>query len=160
MLSTRAGGLGVNLATADTVIIFDSDWNPQNDLQAQARAHRIGQKKQVSSRISPAITSLVPEPFISIDPRGQPRYNAVFGVPSVHPWYKLGTFKEPGCIQWLLSVDMTYHQHTLTELSQYNSYHSLKNVRCTYFWLPPAMEGTPGSTTIRTVRITSLINIK
>ena len=42
LLSTRAGGLGLNLTSADTVIIYDSDWNPQNDIQAQARAHRIG----------------------------------------------------------------------------------------------------------------------
>ncbi|MFG1588312.1 C-terminal helicase domain-containing protein [Staphylococcus aureus] len=41
LLCTRAGGLGINLTAADTVIIFDSDWNPQNDLQAQARCHRI-----------------------------------------------------------------------------------------------------------------------
>ena len=47
MLSTRAGGLGINLATADVVILYDSDWNPQVDLQAQDRAHRIGQTKQV-----------------------------------------------------------------------------------------------------------------
>lgn len=47
LLSTRAGGLGLNLTAADTVIIYDSDWNPQNDLQAQARAHRIGQTQQV-----------------------------------------------------------------------------------------------------------------
>lgn len=47
LLSTRAGGLGINLATADIVILYDSDWNPQMDLQAMDRAHRIGQKKQV-----------------------------------------------------------------------------------------------------------------
>lgn len=47
LLSTRAGGLGINLATADVVILYDSDWNPQADLQAEDRAHRIGQKKMV-----------------------------------------------------------------------------------------------------------------
>lgn len=47
LLCTRAGGVGINLTAADTCIIFDSDWNPQNDLQAQARCHRIGQTKPV-----------------------------------------------------------------------------------------------------------------
>eukprot|EP00980_Cylindrotheca_fusiformis_P022389 scaffold9267_cov168-Cylindrotheca_fusiformis.AAC.1 len=48
ILSTRAGGLGINLQTADTCILYDSDWNPQQDLQAQDRCHRLGQKKPVS----------------------------------------------------------------------------------------------------------------
>ena len=48
VLSTRSGGLGVNLTGADTVIFYDSDWNPQNDIQALARCHRIGQTKEVS----------------------------------------------------------------------------------------------------------------
>jgi hypothetical protein len=47
LLSTRAGGVGLNLTAADTVIFYDSDWNPQRDLQAQARAYRIGQTKPV-----------------------------------------------------------------------------------------------------------------
>ena len=48
LLGTRAGGVGINLTAADTVIIYDPDWNPQNDVQAQARCHRIGQTKTVS----------------------------------------------------------------------------------------------------------------
>jgi ATP-dependent DNA helicase len=47
LLSTRAGGQGINLTAADTVVLFDSDWNPQQDLQAQDRAHRIGQTRNV-----------------------------------------------------------------------------------------------------------------
>jgi SNF2 family DNA or RNA helicase len=44
LISTKAGGVGINLTAATEIIIFDSDWNPQNDIQATARAHRIGQK--------------------------------------------------------------------------------------------------------------------
>ena len=47
LLTTRAGGLGINLTRARVVVIYDSDWNPQNDLQAIARAHRIGQRFEV-----------------------------------------------------------------------------------------------------------------
>lgn len=60
LLSTRAGGLGLNLQSADTVIIFDSDWNPHQDLQAQDRAHRIGQKNEVRIFcLAPIIVSFI-----------------------------------------------------------------------------------------------------
>ena len=48
LISTRAGGLGINLATASDVVMLDQDWNPQITLQAEARAHRIGQTKPVT----------------------------------------------------------------------------------------------------------------
>lgn len=48
LLSTRAGGLGINLTAADTVIFYDSDWNPTIDSQAMDRAHRLGQTRQVT----------------------------------------------------------------------------------------------------------------
>ncbi len=47
LITTRSGGMGLNLQTADTCILFDSDWNPQSDIQAMARVHRIGQTKTV-----------------------------------------------------------------------------------------------------------------
>jgi SWI/SNF-related matrix-associated actin-dependent regulator of chromatin subfamily A member 5 len=47
LMSTKSGGMGLNLQTADTCILFDSDWNPQSDIQAMARVHRIGQRKKV-----------------------------------------------------------------------------------------------------------------
>jgi len=48
LLSTRTGGVGLNLQTADTAILYDSDWNPQMDIQATARIHRLGQKRKAS----------------------------------------------------------------------------------------------------------------
>ncbi|KAK2557310.1 Chromodomain-helicase-DNA-binding protein 3 [Acropora cervicornis] len=61
LLSTRAGGLGINLATADTVFIYDSDWNPHNDIQAFSRAHRIGQNNKVAKK-KMMLTHLVVRP--------------------------------------------------------------------------------------------------
>lgn len=51
LLSTRAGGLGINLTAADTVIFYESDWNPTLDLQAMDRAHRLGQTKDVGFQL-------------------------------------------------------------------------------------------------------------
>lgn len=58
LLSTHAGGLDINLATADTVIIYDSDWNPHNDIQAFSRAHRIGQANSVAERVTERVTQV------------------------------------------------------------------------------------------------------
>ncbi len=62
--------MGINLTTADTVIIFDSDWNPQNDLQAQARCHRIGQTREVKIYrfITSKVPCLSPAPPLSVRP--------------------------------------------------------------------------------------------
>lgn len=65
LLSTRAGGLGLNLTAADTVIIFDSDWNPMMDLQAQDRAHRIGQRAANVSVFRLVTNSPVEEKILS-----------------------------------------------------------------------------------------------
>lgn len=54
LLSTRTGGVGLNLQAADTVIMYDTDWNPQIDLQAQARVHRLGQQRKVPPTVSAA----------------------------------------------------------------------------------------------------------
>lgn len=61
LLSTRAGGLGLNLQTADTVIMFDSDWNPQMDAQAEDRAHRIGQRREVRVLVMVSVGSIEEE---------------------------------------------------------------------------------------------------
>ena len=60
MLSSKAGGCGLNLIGANRLVMFDPDWNPANDDQAMARVWRDGQKKQVC--IPPPSTSLVPRP--------------------------------------------------------------------------------------------------
>ena len=76
LLSTRAGGLGVNLVSADTCIIFDSDWNPHMDLQAQDRCHRIGQTKRVM------VYRLAACGTVERERGGGPRRLAVGGVSS------------------------------------------------------------------------------
>ena len=73
LLSTRAGGLGINLTAADTVIFYESDWNPTLDLQAMDRAHRLGQTKDVSS---------IP---LSLHPHGHTCCCLFFGISAIDP---------------------------------------------------------------------------
>lgn len=75
LLSTRAGGLGLNLYNADQVVLFDSDWNPQVDIQAMDRAHRIGQKKPVFVY---RFVAEVPSWVLSMQGGGQGRVTNLF----------------------------------------------------------------------------------
>jgi len=72
LLSTRTGGVGLNLQTADTAILYDSDWNPQMDLQAQARIHRLGQTRQANYSGSPPTTFPHPGHNFSITAESPP----------------------------------------------------------------------------------------
>uniref|UniRef100_A0A7N1A9V4 Helicase C-terminal domain-containing protein n=1 Tax=Kalanchoe fedtschenkoi TaxID=63787 RepID=A0A7N1A9V4_KALFE len=91
LLSTRAGGLGINLATADTVIIFDSDWNPLNDLQAMSRAHRIGQQDVVN--ICRFVTSKsVEEDFLERAKKKMNELSAIFKVANFYSAEDDGSF--------------------------------------------------------------------
>lgn len=70
ILSTRSGGVGVNLTGADTVVFYDSDWNPTMDAQAQDRCHRIGQTRDVHiyryCLVSPTLFPLPWKDFIDV----------------------------------------------------------------------------------------------
>ncbi|XP_047738109.1 lymphocyte-specific helicase [Hyalella azteca] len=94
LLSTRAGSLGINLTAADTVIIYDSDWNPQQDLQAQDRCHRIGQTKPV------LVLRLVTA--ASIDEKIVERANSKRCLEKLI--MKAGRFKQVKDRYWLLGV--------------------------------------------------------
>lgn len=111
LLSTRAGGLGINLATADIVILYDSDWNPQVDLQAMDRAHRIGQKKEVQVfRFCTEVSRLVFAGFRTVE-TDVPLLSTTFEgvarcVREVQPTGDLlmhGAWKHVSCVHFLLA---------------------------------------------------------
>lgn len=138
LLSTRAGGVGINLQQADTVILYDSDWNPQQDIQAISRAHRIGQEKPV---LVLRLVSLGPDPeTLSIDEfmilKAQKKLVAEQKIFTEGKFSSLSEQKGPtnsGMTEYENDFDWWFQEDDETEMSSVKSSDSLEKLVSTLF---------------------------
>jgi len=102
LLTTKVGGLGVNLTGANRVIIFDPDWNPSTDVQARERAWRLGQKKEVTIyRLMTAGTieekiyhRQIFKQFLTNKVLKDPKQRTTFGLQDLHDLFTLGSYED------------------------------------------------------------------